>query len=157
MKILLILMLLVGSAFAAPYVIFDEATNIVLDYKTRGHTDDAFRARTDVIIDPDVSALTSVPLKYWKHSSGSIVEMTTAEKAAVDANEATYNANLLKLEAKNQIDAADNTADTLAYYSLIDQLIGEINVLRAIEGLADIKLEDVILKAKTDIDAGNYD
>ena len=35
--------------------------------------------------DPDLSAVSGVPPKYWKNDSDCIVEMTAAEKAAVDA------------------------------------------------------------------------
>jgi len=37
------------------------------------------------LIDPDVSALAAVPQKYWKVSEGKVVEMSAAEKTAVDA------------------------------------------------------------------------
>ena len=36
------------------------------------------------LISPDVSALSSVPVKYWKVVDGLVVEMSTAEKQALD-------------------------------------------------------------------------
>lgn len=41
----------------------------------------------DAIINPDVLAIQSVPLKYWKRSGDTIVEMTQAEKDAITAEE----------------------------------------------------------------------
>lgn len=38
----------------------------------------------DKLINPDVSSLTEVPVKYWKHNSGAIGEMSQAEKDAID-------------------------------------------------------------------------
>lgn len=46
-------------------------------------------ARDGELRNPDVSAVESVPTKYWKVVSGSVVEMTTEEKAAVDVAELT--------------------------------------------------------------------
>lgn len=40
---------------------------------------------SDKLVNPDVSALSSVPLKYWKESSGLVVEMSQAEKDTCDA------------------------------------------------------------------------
>jgi len=41
----------------------------------------------DWIINPDLSALTSVPEKYWKIVGDDVVEMTQTEKDTVDTNE----------------------------------------------------------------------
>lgn len=40
---------------------------------------------TSWIINPDLSALASVPQKYWKVVGDTVVEMDSGEKAAVDA------------------------------------------------------------------------
>jgi hypothetical protein len=42
---------------------------------------------TEWIINPDLTALASVPQKYWKVSGDLVIEMTAAEKAVVDAAE----------------------------------------------------------------------
>ncbi len=48
-----------------------------------------FKGRDDVLIDPDIRGLFKrVPLRYWKHVAGAVVEMTPGEKAAHDAAEA---------------------------------------------------------------------
>lgn len=41
----------------------------------------------DTLINPDITAVKKVPLKYWKKVGSSIKEMTIAEKAAVDTQE----------------------------------------------------------------------
>lgn len=41
----------------------------------------------NAIINPDISSVQSVPLKYWKRSGNIVVEMTTLEKQAVDQAE----------------------------------------------------------------------
>lgn len=38
----------------------------------------------DVLVNPDVSALKDVPLKYWKRQGSVVTEMTQPEKLAVD-------------------------------------------------------------------------
>lgn len=43
----------------------------------------------DCIVNPNVSAVLGVPRRYWKRSGSSVLEMSAAEKAAVDAAEAT--------------------------------------------------------------------
>lgn len=39
------------------------------------------------IVNPDLSAVTAVPKRYWKVRGDAVVEMTAPEKAAVDASE----------------------------------------------------------------------
>ena len=41
----------------------------------------------DVIINPDISAVENVPIKYWKKVGDTIIEMSQAEKDAVIATE----------------------------------------------------------------------
>lgn len=43
-----------------------------------------YDAETNKLVNPDVSALSAVPEKYWKESSSSVVEMTAGEKTTVD-------------------------------------------------------------------------
>lgn len=52
------------------------------------HTPD-YEGMSTVVVNPDLSALVSVPKKYWKKSGYSVVEMNTAEKATVDSAEAS--------------------------------------------------------------------
>jgi len=43
--------------------------------------------RTEWIINPDLSAVEKVPRKYWRIDAERVVEMSSAEKAAVDQAE----------------------------------------------------------------------
>lgn len=52
------------------------------------HTGD-YENDPDVIINPDISAVSNVSIKYWKRNGNSIGEMTQAEKDAIAANELT--------------------------------------------------------------------
>ena len=44
----------------------------------------SFNAEPNKIVNPNLSGVSGIPLKYWKEDSGSIVEMTSEEKSAVD-------------------------------------------------------------------------
>lgn len=41
----------------------------------------------DVLVNPDISALQSIPHKYWKRVGNAVQEMTAGEKATVDTQE----------------------------------------------------------------------
>jgi len=69
-----------------------------LDYLTSVNTPEY--PETDWIINPDVSAVTDVPRKYWKLDGDRVIEMTQSEKDAVDAQ-----------ELQNRIDAVKELGD----------------------------------------------
>jgi hypothetical protein len=70
-----------------------------------------------VLINPDVSALTRVPLKHWKQSGSRIVEMSAAEKAVVLAAEvAARDAEIDKLNVE-----ASTLAKALVQLRLVTQ------------------------------------
>lgn len=50
-------------------------------------TNDTTPNSPDVLINPDISAVKNVPIKFWKRNGNSIVEMTQAEKDAITAAE----------------------------------------------------------------------
>lgn len=52
-----------------------------------------------VLVNPDISAVSDIPLKYWKQDGNNVIEMTTAEKQVIDDAEL--------LERKNQADTVD--------------------------------------------------
>lgn len=58
------------------------------------------------IVNPDLSALKGVPMKYWKESSGAVVEMTPVEKQVV------LDAEIVEKQAR--IQALNINAITLA-------------------------------------------
>lgn len=58
----------------------------------------------DVIVNPDVSSLDGVEMKYWKRVGDSVAEMTTSEKQVVDdAEEADRIARIDRLESIDAI------------------------------------------------------
>lgn len=62
------------------------------------------------IINPDLSALAGVPIKYWKISGDAVTEMTQAEKDAVDAAEQSARVAAIKAALKARFDEeSDNT------------------------------------------------
>jgi hypothetical protein len=78
-------------------VVYDPSDPIVANrvttYITSINTPD-YSGNPNTLINPDLSSVSGVDLKYWKYDSGSsppIVEMTTAEKADVDDNDAEEN------------------------------------------------------------------
>ena len=69
-------------------VIYDPADVTVAGKVTAHHKSantPAFDGVTDKLVNPDLSALSAVAQKYWKHSTGSIVEMSAQEKTDIDA------------------------------------------------------------------------
>lgn len=55
-------------------------------YLTSVNTPD-YEGNPDAIINPDISAVQNVPLKFWKRVGNTIVEMSQAEKDAIAAAE----------------------------------------------------------------------
>lgn len=47
------------------------------------HTPD-YMGRPDAVINPDLSGVETVPMKYWKKSGNRVVIMTSTERDAVD-------------------------------------------------------------------------
>ena len=43
----------------------------------------------DVIVNPDISAVKNIPLRFWKRSGDNVIEMTQAEKDAIAVTEIT--------------------------------------------------------------------
>lgn len=155
-------------------VIFDEVTTPqkVVNIIIGAHTPD-FSSRTDVAINPDLSALATfdaegrlatfiVPRRYWKHSTGAIVEYTQAEKDAQDAQDAIDReaervqgiANT-KLAAKDQIIGFADTS--LFLRAFISILIEEINTLRALHSLPDRTIAQLKTAIGNRIDDGTID
>lgn len=57
------------------------------EFMTDSASNDATPNSPDVLINPDISAVKNVPVKFWKRSGDSIVEMSKAEKDAITAAE----------------------------------------------------------------------
>lgn len=57
------------------------------EYMTDPATNDTTPNSPDVLINPDISAVKNVPVRFWKRNGNNIVEMTQAEKDAITAAE----------------------------------------------------------------------
>lgn len=58
--------------------------NRVTAYYPSAHTPD-YDGVTDKLVDPDLSSLVGVPVKFWKRDGGDVVEMTTQEQEDLDS------------------------------------------------------------------------
>ncbi len=70
----------------ASIVVYDPAdpdvAGRVTQYVASANTPD-YDSEPNKLVNPDLSGVTGVPVAYWKHSAGSIVEMTQPEKDLV--------------------------------------------------------------------------
>lgn len=84
--------------------VINKTTN---QFKRSAHTPDFLNGQW--LIDPDVSDLEkrNVPERYWKVKGNSIVEMTTPEKAVVDAASVDPNYALAITKLKKGIGLTD--------------------------------------------------
>lgn len=57
------------------------------EYMTNPAANDTTPNSPDVLINPDISAVKNVPIKFWKRVGNAIAEMSQAEKDAVSAAE----------------------------------------------------------------------
>lgn len=127
--ILVLLMLVTSNLYAANVVEFDEQTNKVKEYKKSVDTTE-YIGRTDVIINPTVPE--NVPIKYLKHDSGQVIELSAEEKTQVD------NAQLT-VEQQNEIEQIDNMS-----IGTTDM----IKALLALVGVTEQQLKDKIKEQK---------
>ena len=115
----------------------------------------AFVPDSDVVVNPDLSALVAVPRRYWKHVSGSILEYTTGEKSTQDAAEAAAEDTNLRSGAKAQMDGLET--HSLFMRAFADILREEINTLRTLHSLADRTLAQLKTAIKNRVDDGTVD
>ena len=100
-------------------VIFDEGASPekVLGVVRSANTPD-YDGRTDVVVNPDISALDGiVPQKYWKHDTGAIVEYTAQEKTDQDAAEAAADDASMRAAGKAFYDG--QTAEGQAFRAFV--------------------------------------
>ncbi len=117
-----------------------------VDYRTSVNTPEYDPA--DWFHSPDTSAVVGVPRKYWQRPlADPVLEMTQAEKDAVDAAAAAAAATAAKTGAKTRHDAEDGEGRALR--ALVKLMVAELNILRAEHGLAD----RTYAQARTAIDA----
>lgn len=148
---------LAGIVHASVIVVFDETATPqkVLQVLASANTPD-FTGRTDVVINPDLSALEGiVPVRYWKHSAGLIVEYTTAEKTQQDSDEAAAEDTAVREAAKAGLEGF--VENPLLLRALADIIKDEINILRALHGLPDRTLSQLRTAIQNKIDGGTVD
>lgn len=84
-----------------------------LEYKSRGvarNTSDP-----NLIVNPDLSAVSGQPKKYWKISGDSVLLMSQSERDAVDAAEFAAAKQAVKNQAKALIDGATEPVVALVF------------------------------------------
>jgi hypothetical protein len=94
------------------------------------------------IHNPDLSALTGVPVRYWKVSGDIVSEMGAGEKAAVDAA-------ALQAERDNDKVPLD---DERLIQALALTIMDEINILRAEHSLPDRTISQLKTAIKNRVD-----
>jgi hypothetical protein len=113
----------------------------------------------DVLVNPDVTALTAVDLKYWKRVGNAVQEMTSGEKATVDSAAAAVVVTANRTAA-NEI-TTDAYSDGIKWRALTMILLDELNDLRqwtvafkaqvaAASTLADLKTRVATLATLSD-------
>ena len=112
-------------------VIFDPTDPVVpnraLEYIQSANTAD-YLDDVNVLINPDLSALTGVFVKHWKRSGDLVVEMSFAEKAALESAEAAAQVAAIRAAAKGQLDGFGDIP--LFQRAFADIAKDEINLLR---------------------------
>jgi hypothetical protein len=148
-------------------VVFDEAASPQRVIQVTGSSENEgpwiASGRTDFVSNPDLSALEGlVPLKYWKHEAGAIVEYTQAEKDAQDAADASTAAQdaldaiaASKADATVAMDGTENLAFLMRAFA--DVVKEEINILRALHSLPDRTLAQLRTAIANKVNSGDVD
>lgn len=113
MRWILLLLLMTSTAYASEVVCFSPGNQVSFYHKS-AHTPD-FAGNPNCEINPDLSSVTGVPRKYWKKNLfGSIVEMSQAEKDAVDAPEVEQAQKVAELtQIRQDLEALPDTWDAM--------------------------------------------
>ncbi len=163
-------------------VVFDEAANPqkVLSVTGPSENEGPWNAsgRTDFVVDPDLTAVSGIDRRYWKHEAGSIVPMTAGEQSAQDAADA---AALTASRRQFGKDTLDDATQGILLRAFADIVKDEFNIVRgwtrdfqtevaAATNLADFKARVATLPTLNDrtlaqlraaiqarIDTGNVD
>ncbi len=105
-----------------------------VDFRKSVHTPDF--PTVDWFINPNISAVLTVPTKHWSRPlTDPVTEMTVAEKAAADAAEAAALVARDRTLAKDLI-TADLQSNQRILRAIVRLIVDEINILRGIHGLS---------------------
>lgn len=113
----------------ANVVIFDEGATPerVLQYLRSVNTPE-YSGRSDAVINPDLTAVSGLEVRYWKHVAGSIVPMTAQEQSDIDAAIAAALAAKEKQGAEDNFDLSASEARALR--AIVRSITSELNLLR---------------------------
>lgn len=104
----------------------------------------------DWIINPDLSAVTGQPVRYWvidPPASDTVRLATGGEQSTIDADIATATSDSQKTTAKNEVDTER------VVRALVELLPNEFNILRTEHGFSDRTEAQVNAALKANIDA----
>ena len=138
-------------------VIFDEGATPEKVLEVRRSTSPRpFIGRTDVLTDPDISALDGVvPRRYWKRVGTTVVEFSAAEKTTQDTEEAAAEDLAVRTGAKGGLQGFGDSALLLRAFA--ETIRREINILRALHSLPDRTLAQLRSAIDSRVDDGTVD
>lgn len=121
------------------YAVYQVSNNRVKEYVISSPFDPTYPAGVGfaAIREPDVTGLVGVPVLYWKHSGGFIVEMTALEKSTLDAEIVAQALDDMQEGGKSVLSAA--TPSGIILRAVADITKDEINLLR--QWLASFKVQ----------------
>lgn len=125
---LILFMLITTPLFASDVVCYDDLATPehVTSYQRSVNTPDFIGL--PCLVNPDLTAVSALARKYWKHSSGSIVPMTQGERDAVDAAQAAAEDAAMRTSAKAQLDGQTSIGQNKRCQ--LQVLAREIDILR---------------------------
>lgn len=132
--------------------------NPITEYRQSVNTPE-FEGFPNTLVNPNLSAVTGQPMKYWKHVAGAVQLMTQGERDAVDAALAAAALTVARTGAKDQI--VGTIPLPILLRALADILKDEINIVRgwtvsskaevaASSSLADLKTRVATLSTLND-------
>lgn len=136
----------------ANILIFNEVSFRAIRYLRSVNTPD-YSSRSDVLVNPDLSSVTDIALRYWKVDSELVVKMTRAEQDAVDAEHVAAAEASSKMEGKQLLADADGMGRLLR--AMLGIILSELNVLRQQHGLPARTLAQFKARLASRIDSGD--
>ena len=138
-------------------VIYDEGASPekVLGVVRSANTPD-YVERTDVLINPDISALDGiVAQKYWKHDTGAVIEYTQGEKDAQDAAEAAAADAAMRASGQALYDGQVDVAQALR--AMAEVMVIGFNELRDLHSLTPYTMQQLKTIIQSKIADGSVD
>ncbi len=150
--------LIAGASGASDIVAFDEGADPqrVTAYRKSVHTPD-WLGRSNVLINPQLSAVDGVPRKFWKVVGNSVVEWTQAEKDAQTSADATASELATREGAKLMLVGFDSHA--LLERAMNAVMVDYLNAIHAVPNVAlpPLTIEGVTADIDAKVDGGTVD